>query len=545
MKCKLVCPKCGLLYVVRRLLLNFRTLVLLSIPLLLSAGALEDGKRWWTHVQFLADDKLEGRNTGSEGHRKAAQYVAEQFERAGLKPARKIYLQAVPFQVQQIDESKCSVEVLRPNQAAETLKLGDDVHLSTRGDYEKSLEVEAVFVGHGLVIPELGINDLAGLDLKGKAVVTLAGGPSTIPGALKSHYSSAEERTKALTAAGVVGTISIQNPKFMDVPWARQSANRLQATMRLADSGMNEGGGLKLGMSLNPAIVDRFLAGTGHTFQELLNLADNDKPLPKFPLPLKVRVRAAAKQWSVESQNVAAVMEGSDPALKNEFVVLSAHIDHLGVSETGGADRIFNGAMDNASGIAWLLETARRVKESGMKPKRSLLFVAVTGEEKGLQGSKYFAAHPIVGGKLVADINMDMVLPLFPLKYLEVQGLGESTLGNDIREVCKKHGIEVQFDKEPNANRFIRSDQYSFIKKGIPSLAFKFGWVKGSPEEKIFRDWYKERYHGVADDLSQPVNLEGAGTFTSVLFELLKRVADNPERPHWNQDSFFKRFAVQ
>ena len=519
-------------------------LLLLSIPLLLSAGALEDGKRWWTHVQFLADDKLEGRNTGSEGHRKAAQYVADQFERAGLRPAGKSYLQTVPFHVQRIEEAKCLVEVIRPNQAPEPLKLGEDVILSTRGEYAKSLEVDAVFVGHGLVIPELGINDLAGLDLKGKAVVILAGGPSTIPSALKSHYSSGEERSKAFSAAGVAGTINVQNPKFMDVPWARQAANRLQPTMRLADASLTEGGGMKMGLSVNPAQFDRFLEGTGHTFKELLNLADNDKPLPKFPMPMKFRVRAAAKEWSVESQNVVAMLEGSDPKLKSEFVVLSAHIDHLGVSESGGADRIFNGAMDNASGIAWMLETARRVKESGMKPKRSLLFVAVTGEEKGLQGSKYFAAHSIVNGKLVADINMDMVLPLFPLKYLEVQGLGESTLGNDIREVCKTHAVEVQFDKEPNANRFIRSDQYSFIKKGVPSLAFKFGWIKGSAEEKIYRDWYRDRYHAVTDDLSQPVDLEGAGMFTSILFDLLSRVADAPERPRWNQDSFFKRFAV-
>ena len=517
--------------------------LLILFPLILSAGALEDGKRWWTHVQFLADDKLEGRNTGSEGHKLAAQYVASQFERAGLKPAGKTYLQTVPFQVQRIDETKCAVELIRPNQAPELLKLGDDVILSARGEYAKSLEVEAVFVGHGLVIPELGIDDLAGLDLKGKAVVILAGGPSTIPSALKSHYSSAEERTKALLKAGAIGTINLQNPQHMDVPWARQTANRLQAAMRLADASMNEGG-LKLGMSLNPSIADRFLEGTGHTFKELLDLADHDKPLPKFPMPMKFRVRVAAKQWSLESQNVVSMLEGSDAALKNEFIVLSAHIDHLGVSEAGGTDRIFNGAMDNASGIAWLIETARRVKESGMKPKRSLLFVAVTGEEKGLQGSKYFAAHQIVGGKLVADINMDMVLPLFPLKYLEVQGLGESSLGDDIREVCKKHSVEVQFDKEPNANRFIRSDQYSFIKKGIPSLAFKFGWVKGSPEEKIFKDWYRDRYHGVADDLSQPVDLEGAGMFTSILFDLLERVADAPGRPQWNADSFFKRFVV-
>jgi hypothetical protein len=519
-------------------------LLILAIPFLLSASSLDDGKRWWTHVQFLADDKLEGRDTGSKGHLKAARYIAEQFERAGLRPAGKSYLQPVPFQVQQIDEAKCSVEAIRPNQPPEPLKLGDDVLLATRGDFARSIEVEAVFVGHGLVIPELKINDLAGLDLNGKAVVILSGGSSTIPGPLKSHYSSGEERTKALLAAGVVGTITIQNPKFMDVPWPRIAANRLQPSMRLADPSSIGAPSLKLAMSINPDRADHFLVGTGHTFKELLDLAGNDQPLPKFPLPMKFKVTAAAKESKVESQNVVAVLGGSDPVLKNEYVVLSAHLDHLGISQSGGADRIFNGAMDNASGVAWLLETARRVSQSEITPKRSLLFVAVTGEEKGELGSKYFAAHPLVNGKLVADINMDMVLPLFPLKYLEVQGLGESSLGDDIRAVSKAHNVEVQFDKEPDRNRFIRSDQYSFIKKGVPALAFKFGWVKGSPEEKIYKDWYRERYHAVSDDLSQPVDLEGAGLFTSILYDLLVRVADAPEPPHWNEDSFFKRFAA-
>lgn len=517
----------------------------LVLPALLAGPAgdpLEEGKRWWSHVQFLADDKLEGRNTGSEGHRKAAQYVAEQFERAGLRPAGKTYIQPVPFRVQRIEEEKCLVELLRPGRDPQKLTLGDDVILRASGDFANSLEVDVVFVGHGLVVPEVGYNDLAGLDLKGKAILALSGGPSTIPGPLKSHYSSGEERNKIFAAAGIAGMITLQNPKSMDIPWDRQAANRGQATMRLAGADASNPS-LKLGLTLNPAQADRWLEGTGHTMKELLDLADHDKPLPKFPLPFKLRVRNAARQWAVESQNVVAMLEGADPVLKNEFVVLSAHLDHLGVAETGGADRIFNGAMDNASGIGWLLETARRVKESGMKPKRSLVFVAVTGEEKGLAGSHYFADHPIVKGKLVADINMDMVLPLFPLKYLEVQGLGESSLGQDIREVAKSHGVEVQFDKEPDRNRFIRSDQYSFIKKGIPSLAFKFGWVKGSPEEKIYRDWYRDRYHAVSDDLSQPVDLAGAGEFTGILFDLLARVADAPQPPHWNPDSFFRRFA--
>jgi hypothetical protein len=521
-------------------------LLFLAIPILLSAASsLDEGHLWWKHVQFLADDKLEGRDTGSKGHLIAAHYVAEHFERDGLRPAAgKSYLQPVPFQVQQIDESKCSAELVRPHQPPEHLKLGDDAILSARGDFAKFLEADTVFVGHALVIPELHIDDLAGLDLRGKVAVYIPGGPSTIPGPLKSHYSSGEERSKALLAAGVIGTISIPNPKTLEVPWSRIAANRLAPSMRLASSASRTAPTLKMSMVINPARADQLFTDTGHTFAELLDLSAADKPLPKFPFPWKVRVEAAAKESKLESQNVVGVLEGSDPVLKNEYVVLSAHLDHLGVSKTGGPDRIFNGAMDNASGVAWLLEVARLVKESGIHPKRSLLFVTVTGEEKGELGSKYFAEHPLVQGKLVADINMDMVLPLFPLKYLEVQGLGESSLGDDIRAVCKAHNVEVQFDKEPDKNRFIRSDQYSFIKKGVPSLAFKFGWVKGTPEEKIYKDWYRDRYHAVSDDLTQPVDLAGAGLFTTILYDLLNRVADAPEPPHWNADSFFKRFAV-
>jgi Zn-dependent M28 family amino/carboxypeptidase len=199
--------------------------------------------------------------------------------------------------------------------------------------------------------------------------------------------------------------------------------------------------------------------------------------------------------------------------------------------------------MDDASGVASLIEIARALKTGNVTAKRSIVFLAVTGEEKGELGSGYFAARSTVPGRIVADINMDMFLPLFPLRYLEVQGLNESTLGDDIRAVAAAAHVEVQADKEPNANRFIRSDQYSFIKKGVPALAFKFGWIPGSPEEKIFRNWYSTRYHGVSDDASQPVDLAAAAQFNSILMALLERVADAPRAPQWKSDSFFRRFA--
>lgn len=524
---------------------------LLCLPFAVSAAEppnpddLAQGQRWWKHVEFLAADRLEGRNTGSAGHRIAADYVAAAFKDAGLKPVGRDYLQPVPFVVRTLDESASRVEWLPAEGEPQPVAFGDEVLLSTRGEGGRTIEAEAVFAGYGLVVPEQGHDDLKGLDVRGKLVVYISGGPKTMPGNLKSHYSSAAERWKALKAAGAIGTVAIPNPKFMDVPWARQAANRLQPSMLLADPKLDDLAGIRAAMTLNPDKVDRFLAGSGHTFKDLLATIEADEPLPHFALPGRFRVRAAIAQSAVESQNVVAQLEGSDAKLRSEYVVLSAHLDHLGIAPSGDGDRIFNGAMDNASGVGWLLETARRIKASGARPRRSLVFVAVTGEEKGQQGSKFFAANPGLGsGRMVADINMDMVLPLFPLRYLEVQGLGESTLGDDIRAVCEPLGVGVQFDKEPDRNRFIRSDQYSFIKRGVPALAFKFGWLPGTPEEAIYRAWYRDRYHAVADDLNQPVDLEGAGTFTRLLDGLLTRVANADRAPAWKAGSFFERFAA-
>src|SRR5262249_15980271 len=205
----------------------------------------------------------------------------------------------------------------------------------------------------------------------------------------------------------------------------------------------------------------------------------------------------------------------------------------------------YNGAMDDASGVASVIEIARLLKESNAKPKRSILFMAQTGEEKGLLGSKYFAAHPTVPFEaIVADINLDMFLPLYPLKVIEVQGLTESTLGETVRAAAKEVGVDVQTDREPEQNRFIRSDQYSFIRSGIPSLAFKFGYEFGSPEEKIRLAWGRDRYHRRSDELTEEVDVEAAGRFDRVILGLLQRVANDSARPKWNDTSFFKRFAT-
>jgi Peptidase family M28 len=503
-----------------------------------------EGKRWWSHIEYLASDDLKGRDTGSEGHLKAARYVAGEFERSGLKPAGTSgYFQPVKFDVKQIVEEQSSLALIRDGKV-EPLVLGDDATLGLRGDIQESTEAAAVFAGYGFHVPEKNYDDLAGLDVKGKIVVYLAGGPKSVPGPLKSHYQSAAERWKYLKAAGAVGVANIQNPKSMDIPWPRASLARLMPSMSLADPSLQETAGLRLSIAINPERAGRFFEGTGHTIEEILAAADDDQSLPRFPLAVTIRARVHLKKSKAESQNVAGVLTGSDPKLKQEYVVLTAHLDHVGVGPAINGDSIYNGAMDDASGIASILEIARMLHESNAKLRRSVVFLAVTGEEKGLQGSRYFAEHPTVNEKnIVADINLDMFLPLHALHYIEVQGLAESSLGDDIRAVAKEAGVELQADKEPQRNLFIRSDQYSFIRKGIPALAFKFGYLPGSPEETLHKEWLKKRYHAPSDDLNQPVDKTAAAQFNQIILKLAERVANAPERPQWNADSFFRRFA--
>lgn len=503
-----------------------------------------EGRAWWAHVQYLASDDMKGRETGTEDYARAAGYVAKQFSDAGLQPAgTNGFLQPVNFEVRQLDEPNSSLTLMQ-NGIGDDLKLGDEATLRVAGDPASSVRAGAVFVGYGFAVPEVGYDELVGLDLHGKIAVYMSGGPNSIPSALKAHYQSSSERWAALQRAGAIGVAVIGNPKNSDIPWERAAKARLQPSMSLDDQKSREARGMQFAAAINPAQADKWFAGTGHTISELLADADSVQKLPKFPLKVSVRARIAVLHRKVSSPNVIGVLPGSDPNLKNEYVAVSAHLDHVGVGMPINGDSIYNGAMDNASGIASLIEIAKHVKQAGIHPRRSLLFAAVTAEEKGDLGSEYFATHPTVPIKqIVADINMDMFLPLFALRYLEVQGLDESTLGDDIRTVAESQNVIVQADKEPERNRFIRSDQYSFVKAGIPALAFKFGWVKGTPEEKTFQEWVRTRYHAPSDDLDQPVDAAAAAQFNHILVLLATHVANADARPTWEPTSFFKRFA--
>jgi Zn-dependent M28 family amino/carboxypeptidase len=521
-------------------------LVLAVLALVLQDPAAE-GKRWWSHVEFLASDALEGRDVGTPGFEKAAGYVEQQFRDMGLKPGGVTgYRQPVSFEKRTLVPDQSALTLVRDGEEL-PLVFGKDATLSARGERDGTFEAALVFAGYGLSIPEANWDDLEGLDLRGKiAVVVTTPVPADVSDNVRSHVGSFGERWAALRKAGAIGVAAIGNlaPPGGAATARPAGAAPPPATVVLADPDLQDTAGLALAVTLTRSGLDTLLAGSGHPGDELAQLVADRKPLPRFPLAGRLRAEVALRREPLESANVIGIYEGADPSLKSEYVVMSAHLDHVGIGREVDGDRIYNGAMDDASGVASVIEIARMMTASGARPKRSVLFMAQTAEEKGLLGSRYFAAHPTVPFEsIVADINLDMFLPLYPLKVIEVQGLAESSLGEAVRAAAKELGVDVQTDRQPEENRFIRSDQYSFIRRGIPALAFKFGYDFGSAEEKTRLDWVRDVYHKPNDDLRQPVDLEAAATFNRVILGLLRRVANDPARPAWNDDSFFRRFA--
>jgi len=515
--------------------------VLLPLAVMTPSVVHGQAEGWWRHMTVLADDSLLGRQTGSRGERMAAEYVAEQFRRVGLEPAGiDGYLQPVSFVSRTIDESRSRLTLVRADGTTEELKLGPDAYVSLRFSRGGRVEAPLVFVGYGLVVPDKGYDDLARLDLRGKVAVLITGGPPSIPGPLLAHHQA--ERWEPLRRAGAVGAITIQQPRFRDGPWERATAQRLLPAMALADSALMDPT-LSIAAALNATRADALFAGAGYTIAELLAIADSGKSLPRFPIPAKLHAEITIVTEAVESRNVVGLLRGRDPRLAREYVVVSAHHDHVGVGRVVDGDSIYNGAMDDASGVATVLETALAMAR-GPVPRRSVLFSVFTAEEKGLLGSRHFARRPTVPrDAIVADLNVDFAPPLFPLRAVTALGDQESDLGDDVRRIAKARGIPVLPDWEPQRNAFIRADHYSFIREGVPALALSVGIERDSPEHRIARRWLAERYHAPSDDLAQPLDRQAADDFNQFFLDVVRAVADRPTRPRWNVDSFFRRFA--
>jgi Zn-dependent M28 family amino/carboxypeptidase len=504
-------------------------------------GASPDRATQWSRdIAEIASDKNEGRLTGSAGYLRAAAYVEQRFRELGLKPAglNGSFRQPVSFEQQTLDLARSSAE-LKVNGRRIPLVLGRDLIVGVGGaPLPAALNAPLVFVGYGLHMPERGHDDFAGLDLKGKIAVVISGGPASLSGPEKSAARS--KRARFLAEAGAVGLLSLTTLKQTEIPWARLMLLASQPGMYLADTKLRETPDGYQGAALNPALADQLLAGSGHSFAELSALADGSADLPRFPLKASLSTVLGAFRQKLSSPNLAAVLEGRDPALRNEYVVLSAHLDHLGVGQPIAGDRIYNGAMDDASGVASVLDIAGQMV-SGARPMRSVLFLIVTAEEKGLLGSHYFAVDPTVpSGSIVADLNFDMPLPLWKLRNVLVQGADESSLGEVARATAAAEGLRLVPDPLPDRNSFIRTDQFSFVKAGVPALAFKFGFERNTPEFEIEHQWRANRYHAPSDDPEQPGVLNGeAVKLDDFVTAITRAVANAGQRPSWNPQSLF------
>jgi Zn-dependent M28 family amino/carboxypeptidase len=513
----------------------------------------KETSQWWSNVSILASDRMAGRLTGSQGYDDATRYVADQFRRFGLEPAGADgYFQPVAYEVQSIlaDQSQVTLRDAAGNRSS--FAIGDDLVLTAGVEQPAEISAPLVFIGYGLHLPEIGIDDFAGVDLHGKIVLFMAGAPPGIAGPLLA-YARAEEFAKQLAGSGAVGALNLQSPTTMEIPWDRLKQTSGMPGLYLSEPDLRRYRTPTLIGTINPAAAGRLFEGSGQSFQALAALADAHQTLPHFPLAVTLMAQIKTDKAKIKADNVVAELPGSDPKVADEAVVLSAHLDHLGTgrtraTETEGGDGIYPGAMDNASGVASLLEIARLL-QSQTDPahpghaKRSILFVAFGGEEEGLLGSRYFAAHPSRHvGELAADINIDMFLPIFPLHRLTALGAEESSLGEDAKAAADRVHLSLTPDLAPEHLLLARSDQFSFIRRGVPAMTFDFAPESGAEQAALNR-WFTERYHGQGDRLDQPVDLAAAEAYDRFLMVLVERIANANATPTWRDTSYFKRFA--
>jgi hypothetical protein len=494
-----------------------------------------DGRTSWRHVEVLAADDMEGRGTGTPGLERAQAYVVDQLKKAGVAPAGvNGFFQPVTIEERRILD--CNAALLREGRA-EPLALGEHAACTTFVGMPSKVEAPLVFVGYGLKVPEKGYDDFAGLDLKGKIAVTLAGQPEGLDPSLAAFYMA--QRWDQYREAGLIGWIFIPTPS---APWQSLAASVMEPRLHLPGE-LNNTHGQRIMMYFNPAHADKLFDGSGHTVSELISLARRRQPLPRFVLPVSLRATARTVETPVASSNVVAKLEGSDPRLRNEHVVVSAHLDGQGIGKPVNGDRIYNSAFDNASGVAALLDIAAVLTREATRPKRSLLFTFFTAEESGLLGSKYFVAHPTVNKKsIVANLNIDTIHAIVPLKAVRVIGMDESDLGDVARRAAALQNIlaEAQIDLAPNA-LVSTSDQANFVLAGIPAVNLKVGFP--GEMSAILENFRQSIYETPFDDAQQPVNLETLAKFEEVARALLLDVADNPRRPEWKSGSLFKRYA--
>jgi Zn-dependent M28 family amino/carboxypeptidase len=498
------------------------------------------------NMAFLADDLLEGRGTGTRGQELAAKYVAAQFEAFGLEPggANRSYFQPVPFREITVDPAATEVSILRDGKSVRLKWAEDFLGRGNALDPDATVEAPLVFIGFGVVNTARHYDDYAGVDVKGKVVAMLLGGPASFPANERAHFAAGLEKVKQAAAHGAVGIITLWTPEAdTTLPWSRMP-NQVEApAFRWLDAkGMPNDTykEIRAAAILSIKAGEQLFAGAPDSYADVLKKASAGT-LRAFPLPGTVRMHAVSKHREVSSPNVVGILRGSDPALSQEYVIYSAHTDHMGIGRPINGDAIYNGAVDDASGASALIELARAFSGLEKPPARSILFLATTAEEQGLLGADYFARFPTVPARnIVADFNMDGASVFYTFK--DVIGDEHSTLGDTIAREAKKLGLEVSPDPMPEQIGFVRADHYAFVRQGIPAVTIGEGLQAKDPSvdgRKFVENWIATRYHAPSDDMNQPLNFDASIQYLQLNFLVGYDVAQERKRPAWKAGDFF------
>jgi len=540
-----------------RLFLSGCCFLLLSISV---AGAVDQSdqqlqNRLRAHIEFLADDLLLGRQPGSDGYNIAANYVASQFRQMGLIPAGNngSFFQQVPLRQAFLEPG--SAEMIFSHQDKSTaLEFVEQFFMGANlGRTSSGLEAGLVFVGYGIDAPELDHFDYADINAEGKIAVLLAGQPLDFPSEEGAHFASNKEKTRAAVQHGAVGVLMIYTPRAA----RRYEWDRLKSRVGTPSMGWINGQGqvhgvfeqIQAGGLLRDTAAAVLFEGAPLDFETLIERDENGEALATFELEGQISMRQRSTHEAISSPNVVAMLPGSDPTLAGEYVVYTAHLDHIGElhsksSEAGQQDLINNGAMDNASGISVMLETARIFSEA-KRPGRSVLFIAVTAEEKGLVGSEYFAMNPTVPiESIVSEVNLDMPVLLYEFGDVIAFGAEHSSLGDVVRDAAHSYGVELSPDPFPEQSIFVRSDHYRFVQQGIPSVFLVTGM--NSPDgfidtRPLYEGFLQEHYHKPSDDLNLPIHYGAAAKFTRINVKIGELIANEPDPPSWREGDFFGR----
>ena len=503
-------------------------------------------------LSTLASDEMEGRAPGTRGGEKAAEFIATSFAGVGLKPAADgSYLQPVRM-VGVAPEDGWVLEWSKDGRKT-PLKASDQC-VANPGVAEEEVNLEdapMVFVGYGIVAPEVPWNDYQGADVKGKVVVALVNDPPSddptfFGGAALTYYGRWTYKLEEAARQGAAGVILVHNTEMAGYPWSVVQTSWSGEQFTLPREG-DKSTVLEAWISQDTA--EALFRQEGFSFQEAVDRAGKQGFEP-IPLSTKVSYHAQAAIREVDSPNVVGWIEGSDPELKDQYIVLTSHYDHLGIGPEVNGDRIYNGALDNASGTALLIEVGRVLAAHRSELGRSLVFAAVTGEEQGLLGSEYYVEHPVFPlSQTVANINFDGINVWGETEDMVAMGAERSTIRNVVQDVFSKLNIQRVADPFPEKGYFFRSDQFSFVKAGVPAVYYDFGLrFRGKSAdwgENLMNQYIEKHYHQPSDEYDPSWPLDGAVQMGRVVVQTAEELSTQKERPNWNEGDPFARAAAK